>query len=273
DVKAKPRTVELVVVVDNTEVRFLSLILWFKCILNHFIDEPFLLFQLYRALGVRVMLVGLEIWSHKDQIDVKADPDLTLLHFLEWRKQRLLPRFKHDNAQFITGVDFTGSTVGLANTNAMCTSNSGAINEDHNTNSIGVASTIAHEMGHNLGLTHDTEDCFCGSFPSKESCIMAESVGLVYPTRFSSCSRQQLSSFLEEINPTCLLDSPSTERIYGGPVCGNAFLEPGEECDCGTAEVRVCYTHQELICKASSETAVLFYRSARIPAATPQPAS
>ncbi|XP_070398065.1 disintegrin and metalloproteinase domain-containing protein 8-like [Nothobranchius furzeri] len=233
DVKAKPRTVELVVVVDNTEFKKFGSRKTVEArvleITNH-VDK------LYRALGVRVMLVGLEIWSHKDQIDVKADPDLTLLHFLEWRKQRLLPRFKHDNAQFITGVDFTGSTVGLANTNAMCTSNSGAINEDHNTNSIGVASTIAHEMGHNLGLTHDTEDCFCGSFPSKESCIMAESVGLVYPTRFSSCSRQQLSSFLEEINPTCLLDSPSTERIYGGPVCGNAFLEPGEECDCGTAE-------------------------------------
>lgn len=27
------------------------------------------------------------------------------------------------------GVDFEGSTVGLANTNAMCTSNSGAVNE------------------------------------------------------------------------------------------------------------------------------------------------
>ena len=27
------------------------------------------------------------------------------------------------------GVDFEGSTVGLANTNAMCTANSGAVNE------------------------------------------------------------------------------------------------------------------------------------------------
>lgn len=27
------------------------------------------------------------------------------------------------------GVGFDGSTVGLANTNAMCTSNSGAVNE------------------------------------------------------------------------------------------------------------------------------------------------
>lgn len=65
---------------------------------------------------------------------------------------------------------------------------------------------------------------------------MAESVGLVYPEMFSSCSQQQLSRFLEEINPACLLDTPATHRVYGGPVCGNAFLEPGEQCDCGTAE-------------------------------------
>ncbi|XP_034407414.1 disintegrin and metalloproteinase domain-containing protein 8a [Cyclopterus lumpus] len=229
----KPKTVELVVVVDHTEYKKFGSKKTIEAraleIANH-VDK------LYRPVGVRVMLVGLDIWSHKDQMEVSTNSELTLSRFLEWRRQSLLPRTKHDNAQFITGVDFDGSTVGLANTNAMCTSNSGAVNEDHNTNSIGVASTIAHEMGHNLGLSHDSENCVCGSLTSKRGCIMAESVGLVYPEMFSSCSQQQLSRFLEEINPACLLDIPATHRIYGGPVCGNAFLEPGEQCDCGTAE-------------------------------------
>ncbi|XP_029962451.1 disintegrin and metalloproteinase domain-containing protein 8a [Salarias fasciatus] len=229
----KPRTVELMVVVDNTEYKKFGSKKTIEAraleIANH-VDK------LYRPVGVRVMLVGLDIWSYKDQIDVSSNPEHTLSRFLRWRQRTLLPRTKHDNAQFITGVDFDGPTVGLANTNAMCTSNSGAVNEDHNTNSIGVASTIAHEMGHNLGLSHDTEYCMCGSLTSKKGCIMAESVGIVYPELFSSCSQQQLSRFLEEINPACLLDAPSTDRIYGGPVCGNAFLEPGEECDCGTVQ-------------------------------------
>ncbi|XP_060895645.1 disintegrin and metalloproteinase domain-containing protein 8a [Labrus mixtus] len=233
DHSKKPRTVELVVVVDHTEYRKFGTKKKIEArvleITNH-VDK------LYRPLNIRVMLVGLDIWSYRDQLDVSTNPEITLRRFLEWRQQNLLPRTQHDNAQFITGVDFDGSTVGLANTNAMCTSNSGAVNEDHNSNAIGVASTIAHEMGHNLGLSHDTENCVCGSLTSKRGCIMSESVGVVYPEQFSSCSQQQLSRFLDEVDPFCLLDSPSTDRIYGGPVCGNAFLEPGEECDCGTAE-------------------------------------
>ncbi len=57
------------------------------------------------------------------------------------------------------------------------------------------------------------------------------SSSIVYPELFSSCSQQQLSRFLEEVNPACLLNTPSTDRIYKGPVCGNNFLEAGEECD------------------------------------------
>ncbi|XP_036979285.1 disintegrin and metalloproteinase domain-containing protein 8a isoform X1 [Acanthopagrus latus] len=229
----KPRTVELVVVVDNTEYKKFGSK---KIIEGRVLEIANHVDKLYRPLGVRVMLVGLDIWSYKDQIEVNSNPEVTLGRFLEWRQRSLLPRTKHDNAQFITGVDFEGSTVGLANTNAMCTSNSGAVNEDHNNNAIGVASTIAHEMGHNLGLSHDTENCVCGTLTTKRGCIMSESVGMVFPELFSSCSRQQLGRFLDEVNPACLLDTPSTNRIYGGPVCGNAFLEPGEECDCGTVE-------------------------------------
>ncbi|XP_034041141.1 disintegrin and metalloproteinase domain-containing protein 8a [Thalassophryne amazonica] len=229
----KPRTVELVVVVDHTEYKKFGSR---KKMETRVLEVANHVDKLYRPVGVRVMLVGVDIWSAADQIEISTNPEQTLVRFLEWRQQSLLQRTRHDNAQLITGVDFDGSTVGLANTNAMCTSNSGAVNEDHNANPIGVASTIAHEMGHNLGLSHDVENCICGSLSSSKGCIMADSVGLIYPVLFSSCSQQQLTRFLDEVDPACLLDNPSTDRIYGGPVCGNAFLEPGEQCDCGTAE-------------------------------------
>lgn len=48
------------------------------------------------------MLVGVDIWSYKDQIEVSTNPEVTLGRFLDWRQRSLLPWNKHDNAQFIT---------------------------------------------------------------------------------------------------------------------------------------------------------------------------
>ncbi|KAM6956337.1 disintegrin and metalloproteinase domain-containing protein 8a [Aplochiton taeniatus] len=232
-ITGKPRIVEMVLVVDNKEYNNLGSR---KSVEARMLEVANHVDKLYRPLGLRVMLVGLEVWSYKDQIEVSTNPEHTLTRFLQWRQENLVKKIRHDNAQLVTGVDFVGTTVGLATTSAMCTSSSGAVNEDHNPNPIGVASTLAHEMGHNLGMSHDKEHCSCRTSASAKGCIMAESVGLVYPELFSSCSVQQLNQFLMEVNPSCLLDTPSTSRVYGGPVCGNAFLEAGEECDCGTVE-------------------------------------
>ncbi|XP_070304388.1 disintegrin and metalloproteinase domain-containing protein 8 isoform X2 [Salvelinus sp. IW2-2015] len=234
--KSKPitgpqRFVEMYLVADYTEYkRFGSETQGRMLEIANHVDK------LYRPLNIRVMLVGLEIWTTRDHIDVTISPENTLNRFLQWRQDDLLKRARHDNAQFVTGKDFLGDTVGLANKLAMCTGSSGAVNQDHNMNPIGVASTIAHEMGHNLGMSHDTSGCTCGTSLSNDNCVMADRVRSEYPGLFSGCSQEQLSDFLERANPRCLLDTPGSDRLYVGPACGNAFLDPGEECDCGTVE-------------------------------------
>lgn len=59
----------------------------------------------------------------------------------------------------------------------------------------------------------------------------------IYPDSFSTCSQSSLRTFLQNYDSSCLLDVPNDGELYGGPVCGNAFVEKGEECDCGTVEV------------------------------------
>uniref|UniRef100_A0A3Q4I844 ADAM metallopeptidase domain 8b n=1 Tax=Neolamprologus brichardi TaxID=32507 RepID=A0A3Q4I844_NEOBR len=152
--------------------------------------------------------------------------EATLDKFLAWRQDDLLLRVKHDNAQFVTWRDFDGDTVGLANKFAMCTGTSGGVNQDHNENPIGLASTIAHEMGHNFGLSHDP----------RSPCSSHRAGNQMFPELFSSCSLSQLAEFLERAQPSCLQKPTSSRIIAVGPRCGNAIVDPGEECDCGTVK-------------------------------------
>lgn len=63
-------------------------------------------------------------------------------------------------------------------------------------------------------------------------------VSNAYPKQFSSCSKDNLQKFLSGaiFQANCLTNFPDLEQIEGGPVCGNKFVERGEECDCGPPE-------------------------------------
>ncbi|KAL2299300.1 hypothetical protein Nmel_013951 [Mimus melanotis] len=191
--------------------------------------------KFYRALNIRIALVGLEIWNYGDKCEVTENPYSTLKSFLAWSSKERLHR-KHDNAQLITGVPFKGTTVGLAPVMAMCSDfQSGGVNMDHSDNAIGVAATIAHEMGHNFGMNHDSAGC-CTTPAADGGCIMASATGHPFPKVFNQCNRQELEKYLQSGGGMCLSNMPDTKRMYGGGKCGNGYLEEGEECDCGELE-------------------------------------
>lgn len=53
---------------------------------------------------------------------------------------------------------------------------------------------------------------------------------------FSNCSIRDFETFLKRGRGGCLFGSPRLSR-GNGAVCGNRLVEPGEQCDCGTAQV------------------------------------
>uniref|UniRef100_A0A8C9XN23 ADAM metallopeptidase domain 19a n=1 Tax=Sander lucioperca TaxID=283035 RepID=A0A8C9XN23_SANLU len=189
--------------------------------------------KFYRALNIRVPLIGLEVWTDRDQCIVTEEPNATLWSFLQWR-QKLKSRKKHDNAQLLTGVIFKGTTIGMAPLEGMCSlENSGGINVDHSEVSIGAAATMAHEIGHNFGMSHDHDGCCVEATAEQGGCVMAAATGHPFPRVFSRCSKRDLDSYFQKGGGMCLFNMPNMKDLVGGKKCGNGFVEDGEECDCG----------------------------------------
>ncbi|KAM5172099.1 zinc metalloproteinase-disintegrin-like VLAIP-B [Mantella aurantiaca] len=187
--------------------------------------------EVNKQIGTFVALVGLEFWNKEDMFVVSTSAGKNLDQFCNWKKKDLLPRQYHNNAQFVTNTDFDGATVGLAYVGTICSeTHSCGVIQDHSRNAISVGATVAHEMGHNLGMNHDTSSCSC----SGDSCIMAPSLSYNTPRLFSSCSVTNFKDFIFSQMPACMKKEPSKEYIESPSVCGNKFTEIGEDCDCGT---------------------------------------
>uniref|UniRef100_A0A098M208 Metalloproteinase (Type III) 9a n=1 Tax=Hypsiglena sp. JMG-2014 TaxID=1550645 RepID=A0A098M208_9SAUR len=223
--------IEFVIVVDNGMFRKYSRN--FAAIRTRVYEIVNILNTIYRALNIHVALTGLEIWSNEDKFDVQSAVNVTLDSFGSWRETDLLPRKRNDNAQLLTSVDFDGSTIGYGYVGTLCSPKfSSAIVQDHTERTSLMASTMAHELGHNLGINHDTDSCTCSS----NGCVMFPAIGSVPFYQFSSCSIQEHRSYLSRALPQCILNKPLSTDIVAPAVCGNDFVEVGEDCDCGSPQ-------------------------------------
>ncbi|NWH15579.1 ADA15 protein, partial [Grus americana] len=190
----------------------------------------------FQPLGVRVALLAVEVWSDSDRFAVGGSARAVLERFLHWRQEELLPRLPHDNAQLLTGARFEDVSVGMSAQASMCSpTRSGGVSMDHSVSVLVVASTVAHQLGHNLGMRHDSTRrfCDCSDLRQDRGCIMASPTGLTPGLSFSNCSQRDLERSLRQGQGWCLSNVPEPQRLAGSPRCGNRFLEPGEGCDCG----------------------------------------
>ncbi|XP_071867032.1 disintegrin and metalloproteinase domain-containing protein meltrin isoform X2 [Bombus fervidus] len=243
------RYVELVLVIDKKE--YIALDENVDKVYQHCKDIANIINALYMPLNIFIALVGVQVWSDADEIALSPNGDTTLSNFLRYRREKLVQDMPNDNAQLLTRITFEGGVVGKALKGPICTYEfSGGVSMDHS-NVVGlVAATVAHEMGHNFGMEHDSADCEC----PEEKCIMASSSGSSGPTHWSTCSLEHLALAFEHGMDYCLRNKP--QKLFDSPICGNGFVEPGEQCDCGLKEncdnpccnVTTCMLHSNASC-------------------------
>ncbi|XP_054586328.2 disintegrin and metalloproteinase domain-containing protein 9 isoform X2 [Nothobranchius furzeri] len=223
----KTHYVELLLVVDNDRYNHMNRNE--TAVREEMVHLANLIDGIYIQLNVRVVLVGLEIWTQQNLISTEGGAGEVLSRFTQWREKELVPRRRHDSAQLILKKSF-GVTAGMAFVSTVCSrSHGGGINAFVNNNIPAFASIVAHELGHNLGMNHDDgRSCTCPA----PVCIMNS--GATGSMNFSSCSADDFEKMILLTGGTCLLNVPRPDEAYSAPFCGNRLVDFGEECDCGS---------------------------------------
>jgi uncharacterized repeat protein (TIGR01451 family) len=102
-------------------------------------------------------------------------------------------------AHLFTGRDLSGSTIGIAYLNSLCSSRFGIGVSQINGSGIAGALTVAHELGHNFGAPHDNQ--------SGSPCTSTAGTFIMNPSlngsdQFSQCSLDQIQPAVQ--NAACI---------------------------------------------------------------------
>ncbi|XP_053309543.1 disintegrin and metalloproteinase domain-containing protein 11 isoform X2 [Spea bombifrons] len=182
-------------------------------------------------LNTKLVLVGMETWTTADKISVTDEPLQVLADFMRYRRTEISEH--SDATHLFSGRTFKSSRSGAAYFGGICSPTlGGGVNEYGSMNSMAV--TLAQTLGQNLGMMWNKPrtsagDCKCPDLWL--GCIM-EDTGYYLPQKFSRCSIDEYSQFLQDGGGSCLFNKPL--KLFDAPSCGNGFVEVGEECDCGS---------------------------------------
>ncbi|XP_064421507.1 disintegrin and metalloproteinase domain-containing protein 11 [Latimeria chalumnae] len=182
-------------------------------------------------LNTRIVLVAMETWASGDKIKADEDPLTALGEFMNYRKDSI--KEQSDATHLFSGQMFKSSRSGTAYVGGICSlTRGGGVNEYGNVGTMAI--TLAQSLGQNLGMMWNKQRSAAGECRCPDTwlgCVM-EDTGYHLPRKFSKCSIDEYSKFLQDGGGSCLFNKPS--KLLDPPECGNGFVETGEECDCGS---------------------------------------
>ncbi|CAI5662344.1 unnamed protein product [Oreochromis niloticus] len=196
-------------------------------------------------LNTRIVLVAMETWSADNKFNIDdGDPMVTLKEFMKYRKDFI--KEKCDSVHLFAGNRFHSSWGGASYMGGVCSlTKGGGVNEYGKTNEMAI--TLAQSLGQNIGIFSDKKRMLNGECKCDDrwaGCIM-DDIGFYLPKKFSDCNVEEYYNFLNSGGGACLFNKPL--KLLDPPECGNGFVEPGEECDCGSPAE--CAKEGENCCK------------------------
>ncbi|XP_051774990.1 disintegrin and metalloproteinase domain-containing protein 11 isoform X2 [Erpetoichthys calabaricus] len=200
-------------------------------------------------LNTRIVLVAMETWASGDLVPIADNPLVTLQDFMKYRVDSI--KEHSDAVHLFSGKTFRSSRSGTAYIGGICSlSRGGGVNEYGNVGSMAI--TLSQSLGQNIGMMWNKQRSAAGECKCPDSwlgCIM-EDTGYYLPKKFSRCSIDEYSRFLQDGGGSCLFNKPL--KLLDPPECGNGFVETGEECDCGSP--MECARSGGLCCKKCTLT-------------------
>ncbi|XP_034376496.1 disintegrin and metalloproteinase domain-containing protein 25-like [Arvicanthis niloticus] len=184
--------------------------------------------NIYQILDVEIVLQGVELWNERNHVAV-GGIEILLFKFCIWKTFSLNVRIPNDIAHLFVRHDF-GIYLGLAYVGTVCDpSYNCGVDRLIGHNLFYFGHIIAHEMGHNLGMQHDSGSCTCGV----KDCLMAPTdTGI---RKFSNCSYSKF--WTTYATAQCMHKEKKPISILNSKLCGNGVVDDGEQCDCGSVEM------------------------------------
>uniref|UniRef100_A0A8C3NQ54 Uncharacterized protein n=1 Tax=Geospiza parvula TaxID=87175 RepID=A0A8C3NQ54_GEOPR len=192
--------------------------------------------SMFNPLNVTIVLSSLELWAEGDKISTAGDTEDILQRFLQWKQLSLEPQ-AHNIASLL-GYRHQGALVGAAAPGGACQRDAAATVALYHQNVTleSFSVLLAQVLGHSLGMSPDSpRGCSC---PGRVCAMSPAALYFSGSKAFSNCSIRDFETFLKQGRGDCLFSSPrlSRQSRQSGAVCGNRVVEPGEQCDCGTAQ-------------------------------------